>query len=127
MGNKRNTNSKDRNIWRKFMKKLITFLILMLLLLPNAYAEKQVKEKKIAINYNKEYVAKFLGETVTIHFINDNGESNRITMTVTEIKYTYELKIVNKGRKVVTFYMVGDTQNAHDFKIKIKQIRNITR
>ena len=107
------------------MKKLITFLILLMLFIPNAYAQKVIKEE--AINYTKEYVAQFLGERVTIHFVNNKGEFNRITMVVTEIKYTYKLKAVNKGRKIVTFYIVGDTKNAYDFKIAIKTIRNITK
>ena len=62
---------------------LITFIVSVFMLIAVVCADEPVYQEKIV--YTKEYVAQYLGDLITVTFINDNEEFNRITFVMEEL------------------------------------------
>ena len=98
------------------MNKIIIFIILFVLFISPVIAEENIK-----INYTKEYVSQYLGEVITVSFINNHKEYNKITMLITEIN------IKKQYKKDTEYFLVGEAEISNNIFINLNKIMSITK
>lgn len=106
------------------MIKLTTLIIILgLIFTTPIYA----KEKHLKIIYSKEYVSQYLGEVITVSFISDHEQYNRITMLMTEVVVKNKYYKETGYRKVVNYYLIGKSQVSNKIIINLNKIMSITK
>ena len=109
---------------------LITLVVSVFMLIAVACADEPGLEKGVI--YTKEYVAQYLGEVITVTFINDNEEFNVITFVMEELIAQKDINLTRIKSMadidklyITNYYIVGKSKVLREVKININTIRTI--